>query len=234
MGQAPKEVPERRSIASYRDLRAATTTTYGGESAPVPLELYHRGRSPCMRRHLRTVLVLALVVALLALFLHNVDLWAVAGEIIHAQPEWLALSLASMFLNLVLRAWRWQYLLEPLGSASFRNAFRATAVGFAASSVLPARAGEFIRPYFLARHERMSATGAFATIILERLLDTLTVLVLLAAYVFVFGRGLKRAFAVGQDGFGVCNSAGNLPQRVQLIQLMVHRRDSEQLRPEFI
>jgi uncharacterized protein (TIRG00374 family) len=146
-----------------------------------------------MRRHLRTLLVLALVVALLALFLHNVDLWGVASEIIHARPEWLALSLASMFVNLALRAWRWQYLLEPLGSASFRNAFRATAVGFAASSVLPARAGEFIRPYFLARHERMSATGAFATIILERLLDTVTVLVLLAAYVFVFGRGLDVA-----------------------------------------
>ena len=43
--------------------------------------------------------------------------------------------------------------------------------------MLPARAGEVIRPYFLARHEHMSATGAFATIILERLLDMLTVLV---------------------------------------------------------
>ena len=39
----------------------------------------------------------------------------------------------------------------------------------------------------------MSATGAFATIILERLLDTLTVLFLLATYVFVFGRDLGAA-----------------------------------------
>jgi uncharacterized protein (TIRG00374 family) len=143
-----------------------------------------------MRRHLRTIIVLALVVVLLALFLNNVNLLGVASEIVHARPGWLLLSLASMFVNLAIRAWRWQYLLEPLGPASFGSAFRATAVGFAASSVLPARAGEVIRPYFLARHERMSATGAFATIILERLLDTLTVLVLLAAYVFVFESGL--------------------------------------------
>src|SRR3990172_8327656 len=141
-----------------------------------------------MRRHLRTFVVLALVVILLTLFLDNVNLGGVASEIVHARPEWLALSLASMFVNLALRAWRWQYLLEPLGRTSFGNAFRATAVGFAASSLLPARAGEFIRPYFLARHERMSATGAFATIILERLLDLVTVLVLLASFVFVFGR----------------------------------------------
>jgi uncharacterized protein (TIRG00374 family) len=139
-----------------------------------------------MRSHLRTLIVLALAVALLGLVLYNVDLRGVWREIVHAQPEWLVLSLATMFVNLAIRAWRWRYLLEPLGTPSFGNAFRATAVGFAASSILPARAGEVIRPYFLARHERLSATGAFATVIVERVLDLLTVLVLLASYVFLF------------------------------------------------
>jgi hypothetical protein len=137
--------------------------------------------------------VLALAVLLLAVFLRNVDLRGVLGEILRAHPGWLALSLVTMFANLAVRAWRWQYLLEPLGHASFSSAFRATAVGFAASGILPARAGEVIRPYFLARQARISATGAFATIILERLLDMLTVLVLLAAYVFVFGRDMTAA-----------------------------------------
>lgn len=137
-----------------------------------------------MRSHLRTLIVLALAAALLGLVLYNVDLRGVAREIVHARFDWLTLSLLTMFANLVIRAWRWQYLLEPLGPTSFGNAFRATAVGFAATSILPARAGEVIRPYFLARHERMSATSAFATVILERVLDMLTVLVLLAAYVF--------------------------------------------------
>jgi uncharacterized protein (TIRG00374 family) len=139
-----------------------------------------------MRSHLRTLIVLGLAVALLVLFLYNVDLRGVGREILHARYEWLLVSLLTMFVNLAIRAWRWQYLLEPLGMPSFANAFRATAVGFAASSILPARAGEVIRPYFLARHERMSATGAFATVILERVLDMLTVLALLAIYVFFF------------------------------------------------
>ena len=132
--------------------------------------------------------MLAVAAALLGLFLRNVDLWHALGEISRAQPSWLALSLATMFVNLAIRSRRWQYLLEPLGPTSFGSAFRATAVGFAASTVLPARAGELIRPYFLARQDHMSATGAFATIILERLLDVVTVLVLLASYVFFFGR----------------------------------------------
>ena len=135
-----------------------------------------------------------LAVALVALFLRNVELRRVVAEIVSARPEWLALSLVTMVANLALRTLRWQYLLEPLGHTSFSLAFRATAVGFAASSVLPGRPGEIIRPYFLARQtqqkqqERMTATGAFATVILERLLDLVTVLVLLASYVLVFGR----------------------------------------------
>jgi glycosyltransferase 2 family protein len=150
-----------------------------------------------MRSHVRTVIVVAAAAGLLALFLRNVDLRRVGGDIARAHPEWLALSLATTAVSLVIRAYRWQYLLEPLGPTRFGNAFRATAVGFAASAVLPARAGEVIRPYFLARLEAddhpMSATAAFATIIVERLLDVITVLMLLASYVFFFGGDLAVA-----------------------------------------
>lgn len=166
-----------------------------------------------MRQHVRTIAVLALAILLLVLFLRNVDLRGVAGAIVRARPGWLLVSVATMFVNLAIRAWRWRYLLEPLGAVGFSNAFQATAVGFAASSVLPARAGEVIRPYFLARRERMSATGAFATIVLERLLDTLTVLLILASYVFVFGRELgttsPTAFAA-MKGLGAAAAGSSL------------------------
>ncbi len=178
-----------------------------------------------MRSHVRTIVVFVLAAGLVALFLRNVDLGRVVANIAHARLDWLALSLLMTFVNLALRALRWQYLLEPLGRTTFANSFRATAVGFAASSVLPARAGEVIRPYFLARQSgrsplnRMSATGAFATIILERLLDLFTVVVLLSSYVFVFGRELglqqPRAFAAAKWSAGVFG-AGTLGTLVVL------------------
>jgi uncharacterized protein (TIRG00374 family) len=187
-----------------------------------------------MRTHVRNVIVLAVAVGLVALFLRNVDLWRVATDIVRAQPEWLALSLATMFLNLAIRALRWQYLLEPLGATSFASAFRATAVGFAATAILPARAGEVIRPYFLARHERhgerMSATGAFATIILERLLDIITVLVLLASYVFIFGRdhgATNPMLFAWLKGLGAMAALGSL---VALAVLFVLAGNPERLR----
>jgi uncharacterized protein (TIRG00374 family) len=177
--------------------------------------------------------VLALVVGLLALFFHNVNLWRVAGDIARAKPLWLALSLATMFVNLAIRAWRWKVLLEPLGPTTFANAFRATAVGFAATSVLPARAGEVIRPYFLARterhHGRMTATGAFATVILERLLDTITVLILLAWFVFISGPDSAVTNPVAFAAVKWAGALAGLISAAALIVLFVLAGDPERL-----
>lgn len=188
-----------------------------------------------MRSHVRTIVVLAVAIALVTLFLYNVNLWGVLTSIARARPEWLALSLSTTFVNLAIRALRWKYLLEPLGPTTFASAFRATTVGFAASAVLPARAGEVIRPYFLARQApveqqgRMTATGAFATIILERLLDTVTVLILLASFVFVFGKDLA---GVNPTGFALVKWAGAsaaLVSTAALAVLFVLAGDPERL-----
>ena len=177
-----------------------------------------------MRSHVRTIVVLAVALTLITLFLYNVNLWGVLSAITRARPGWLALSLLTTFTNLAIRALRWKFLLEPLGPTTFASAFRATAVGFAASAVLPARAGEVIRPYFLARQAsrdtrgRMTATGAFATIILERLLDTVTVLILLASFVFVFGKDLA---GVNPTGFALVKWAGASATVVSIVALVV-------------
>ena len=58
-------------------------------------------------------------------------------------------------------------------------------IGFAATALLPARAGEVLRPWLLARKEGLSATAAFATIILERVLDTVMVLLLFGLFLLL-------------------------------------------------
>ena len=64
----------------------------------------------------------------------------------------------------------------------------------------------------------MTATGAFATIILERLLDTVTVLILLASFVFVFGKHLA---AVNPTGFALVKWAGASAAAVSITALVV-------------
>jgi hypothetical protein len=143
-----------------------------------------------MRRHLRTVLVVLVTVGLLALFLRQVNLGEVAREIRRASLLDLLLAILTTLSVYVFRAIRWQAMLEPIGRARFVPAFRTTVIGFAANTLLPARAGEFLRPYLLARQEGLSATSTFATIVLERVLDLVTILFLFALFVFLFDPGM--------------------------------------------
>jgi uncharacterized protein (TIRG00374 family) len=132
----------------------------------------------------RTLLVSMLAVAVFAWFLSHANVTAVWAQVRRAQVGLLAASFGAVVLTYVIRAWRWQYLLKPIGPTRFRTAFRTTVIGFAALGVLPARAGDVLRPYLLARQEGLSVSATIATIILERVLDLMAVLVLLAVYVW--------------------------------------------------
>src|SRR5262245_15662305 len=138
-----------------------------------------------MRSHLRAALVLLLTIGLLAYFLRGVNLGEVGEQTREAGVRLLVLGVCVAMMTYALRAFRWQYLLAPIGPTRFATAFRTTVIGFAASFLLPARPGEVLRPYLLARREGLSPTACFATILLERLLDLVTVLLLFGVFVLV-------------------------------------------------
>lgn len=171
-----------------------------------------------MRRHLRTVIVLLLAAGLLALFLHNTDLRVVGTEMARARLDLVALAVGITALTYVFRAIRWQYLLVPIGRVRLSVALRATVIGFAATALLPARAGEFLRPYLLARKEGLSATATFATVIVERLLDTITVVLMFASYLLVFDTGASAADATT---FGQVKAGGAIAGALCLVLLVV-------------
>jgi glycosyltransferase 2 family protein len=135
-----------------------------------------------MKRSAQRVLVLAITALLLVLFARGTSLTEVWRQIISADWPLLIVALVSSSAAYVLRARRWQFLLRPVGRTHFSGALRATILGFAASYVLPGRTGEVLRPYLLARSDGLSGVAAFATIVVERLLDLIGVLVLFAAF----------------------------------------------------
>ena len=139
-----------------------------------------------MRDHVRTVIGLGLAVGLMALFLRNADFASVWSEIRSARLDLVGGSLVAIALSYAFRVRRWQQLLGPIGQVSFLAAWRATAIGFATTAVLPGRLGEVVRPYLLARGEQLSASAVFATIVLERLLDLIVVVTLLGVFLLFF------------------------------------------------
>jgi uncharacterized protein (TIRG00374 family) len=132
----------------------------------------------------RTLALSVLAIALFAWFLSRANLLDVWAQVRRANGLGLAAGLLCVAASIWLRALRWQYLLAPIGKARFRTVLRTTIVGFAALGVLPARAGDLLRPYLLARQEGLSITATFATIVLERVLDLVAVLALLGLFVW--------------------------------------------------
>lgn len=121
---------------------------------------------------------------LLLIFFKGTD-WEAMGEAFHrADPAFMAGVVVVTVVVYAVRAWRWGYLLRPLARVPFPRLFSVTLLGFAAGLVVP-RAGEVVRPYLVGRHHGLRTPAAFASIILERLIDLITVLLLFGLYLYV-------------------------------------------------
>jgi uncharacterized protein (TIRG00374 family) len=135
---------------------------------------------------IRTALIAGLTIGLFAWFVRDADPAGVWMHLRRARVDMSALAVASVAAAYWSRAVRWQQLLKPVGPTRFRTAFRTTVIGFAALGVLPARAGDVLRPYLLAKQEGLSVSATLATIVMERVVDLLVVLILMAVYVHGF------------------------------------------------
>lgn len=132
----------------------------------------------------RLLLGVLAAAVLLAVFFRGLD-WGALGQAL-ASARLLPLA-GFLVLTVVLygiRAWRWGGLLAPLGRVGYADLFSATMVGFASGLLIP-RAQELLRPWLVSRRYPIPTSAGFATIILERLVDMITVLVLFALYLFV-------------------------------------------------
>ncbi|HEY0408443.1 MAG TPA: lysylphosphatidylglycerol synthase transmembrane domain-containing protein [Pyrinomonadaceae bacterium] len=133
-----------------------------------------------MRKYLKFIALLLLATLILWWFGRGLN-WA---EVRHSlgQADWrlLAAAVAFVCVTYLLRAYRWGALLSPLTRTSKRELFVATTVGFAAVFVF-GRAGEVVRPVVLPlRDRRVKPAASFVTIMIERLCDTMAVVVLFA------------------------------------------------------
>jgi uncharacterized protein (TIRG00374 family) len=113
--------------------------------------------------------------------------WAGVMQLVaSAHVGWIVgVVLLSLTCHL-LRAQRWRILLRPVVDAPYGAAVSATLVGFGASMVLPLRLGEIVRPALLARRTRIALTPAVASIVIERLLDMLLVVMCFVVVTTIF------------------------------------------------
>ncbi len=108
--------------------------------------------------------------------LQGLDLRQVWAYLQQGQYLWLIPSVAVYFLAVLVRTWRWDYLLRPLKRIPVRRLFPVVVIGYMGNNIFPFRIGELLRAYVLKRNEEVSISSSLATIVVERIFDGLTML----------------------------------------------------------
>jgi len=94
-----------------------------------------------------------------------------------ARPALLFAAIVGSYANYWVRALRWKYFLEPIKRASLWNLFAGQILGFS-SIYLIGRPGELVRPGYIARKEHVSFASQLAILLLERIYDTIAIVLL--------------------------------------------------------
>jgi uncharacterized protein (TIRG00374 family) len=136
----------------------------------------------------KVVLGLVISVLLLAWAVRDVSASRVLTLVSQADVGWLVLMVVAATAAFPLRALRWRVLLLPeYPDTSLRGRFAAVCVGFMANNVFPVRLGEFARAFALSRVEPVEAGAAFGSLVMERVLDGLTLTGLLVVVLLLPG-----------------------------------------------
>ena len=132
---------------------------------------------------------LGLSVALLALFLLTVDVRKMVDSLAGADYVWVAPAIALYLVSVAFRAMRWRVLLMHMKSVSVRRLYPVVVVGYMANNILPMRLGELVRSYYVGEREGVSKGAALATVLVERVLDALMLLVFIVVVALLIPLG---------------------------------------------
>ena len=138
-----------------------------------------------LKKVLKIVLPLALGGFLVWYSLSNVSIHTLIKYFKEANYSWIALGLFFGLLSHLSRAYRWKFLLEPIGyKPNFGNSVMAVLVAYLVNYAVP-RAGEVSRAAVMTNYENIPFEKGFGTIVAERITDLIMMLIIIAITLFV-------------------------------------------------
>ena len=152
------------------------------QRGPSPVKPVHSGPGP--RKRKRSPLLWTAIGTVLGLFLlymstRKVDFAAVSGMLESVVWPYAAGILVAMMAFIVMKAWRWGMLLRFAQGLRFGELHAAVYIGLAVN-FLVAHVGEVLRTAFVARRNRIAASAVLASVLIERAMDFIALLALLA------------------------------------------------------
>jgi uncharacterized protein (TIRG00374 family) len=142
---------------------------------------------------------------LAALAFRNVQLGDLLAALARIDPAYLAVAVGLYFVDLWLRALRWRWLIGGAKRVGVGALYVGLVIGYAANNLLPARAGEIARSVAAGRLSGARPAGLLGTVVVERVLDGLTIVLLLVLLVPLLpaAEWVRPAVVAGGGVFGV-------------------------------
>jgi uncharacterized membrane protein YbhN (UPF0104 family) len=122
----------------------------------------------------------ALGIGVIVLVVLHVDWTEVGKALRHASLPLVLAAAALNFVNLAAKSARWQVMLRPIGRVAFWRLYYYLIVSYAASALLPARAGEALRVLLLRRRDHVAVADSVGVVVVEKLFEVLGLLVVVA------------------------------------------------------
>lgn len=119
---------------------------------------------------------------------------------------WFVPIVAMELLGMAARAIRWRYIMAPIKKIPFNDLLMASCIGMMANMIMPARIGEFVRAWAIGHKASISKTAAFGTIVMERVIDGLTIVALTITVILIAepGAGMEAYMeALKAGGFAI-------------------------------
>jgi len=138
---------------------------------------------------LRTAIGVAISAVAIWILAQSVDVPRAFDVLRTADPAWILLMVATVFIDVAARGARWRALLQSIKALPYRRVLGYTYIGYLANNVLPARLGELVRSHALGEGEGISRTTVLGTVVVERIVDTVIVVSLAALAVVLLGVG---------------------------------------------
>ena len=150
--------------------------------------------SSLLKAFLNYGISLALAGIFLYIAFYGVNFGEVMDVVSNASVLWMVVFAITVFLGHVIRALRWKVILNSVKpNTSFKHLFGALMVGYGVNCVTP-KLGEITRAVLLGKWENLSRSSMFGTVIVERVIDIISLGLAVLVSVFVWRENLYDSF----------------------------------------
>ncbi|MDP8239753.1 MAG: lysylphosphatidylglycerol synthase transmembrane domain-containing protein [Candidatus Hatepunaea meridiana] len=108
-------------------------------------------------------------------------------------------------LHVLIRSYRWILLIKPIGKLKIYDSYSIQMVSYFTSATMPLRIGEVVKGVLLSRQIQTSKSTALATVVLERLIDIICmmILVVLVGFLYSFPTEIKNGIIFLNISIGI-------------------------------